>query len=313
MSSFAKLTRYVDGQLVSGALAVAAVAGQFVSIKDPAAATGIKAVNDLPQFELATGKRGYSLLRDVLNQSERTLDEMIRQEAGFLSPVLVNEQVTARDMLREGEYEGASFLTLTGAQALSTSTPLRSLLTFLNGKLALRTAGTIEIEAAGHSGAGAVTVAGTRVGDAVTNVIQTSDMELAMTGHNGAGACTLTGVLIGDIVERVLKADGTDVTSSFEAVVTVNGQLQQSSASDFSAVKHTVFLKGPASSASLFEAAVTVAGEVQQSSAADLSGRSFLFIVGTPTTSQEATARLVGFLEPEDSDNTVRIVVEFIN
>jgi|GEM_PF-2797776 len=311
MSSFAKHTRYIDGLLLAGVLSVPAVAGQFVNIKDLAAASGLVSLNDAPAFELSSGKKGYALLRDVLDQTEFTLDQMIRQEASFLSPVLVNQPVTARQIL-EGEFEGSDFLTLAGPQAISTATPLRSELTFLAGKLALRTAGRIEIEAAGHNGAGAVTVAGVKVGDTVVNVIQTSDMELAMTGHNGAGAATLAGVLVGDVVERVIKADGTDATASFEAVVTVAGQLQQSSVSDFSAVKFTVYLKAPASSSSLFEAAVTVAGQVQQSSVADLSGRSFLFIVSTPATSQELVGRLVSFLDLEDAANTVRIAVEFV-
>lgn len=62
------------------------------------------------------------------------------------------------------------------------------------------------------------------------------------TGHNGAGAATLTGAKVGDIVVGVVKADGTDSAASFETTITIAGQIQQSSASDFSAVKFGVVL-----------------------------------------------------------------------
>jgi hypothetical protein len=56
------------------------------------------------------------------------------------------------------------------------------------------------------------------------------------SGNNGAGAITIAGALVGDNVEFVYNAtDDTDATSSFEATVSVSGQVQQTSASNLSA------------------------------------------------------------------------------
>jgi fibronectin-binding autotransporter adhesin len=63
-----------------------------------------------------------------------------------------------------------------------------------------------------------------------------SDYSVVQAGKNGTGALTLTGALIGDAVVAVanLTTPG-DVKSSYEATVSVNGQIQQSSASNLSA------------------------------------------------------------------------------
>lgn len=241
MSSAYKHTRYLDGQLVSGVLAVAALAGQFVSNKNLAAAAGVVSQHDAPAFELSTGRRCFALFRDVLNATEQTLDSMIRQEeSGHLSPALVGDVVTARPLL-EGEFEGTDFLVVSGAQALSTATPLRSPLTTVGGKLALMTGDQIEVTSVGRNLAGALTLAGTRVGDKVRSVTNLA---------------------------------GGDATASFESTITVAGQIQQSAASDLSAV-------------------------------------SYLFVIETPNTLQEMVGRLAGFLEPEDAGN-FRINVEFV-
>jgi hypothetical protein len=60
---------------------------------------------------------------------------------------------------------------------------------------------------------------------------------IAFVGKNGAGACTATGLKASDVilsVTGVAAADAGDKASLFEAVVTVNDQIQQSSATDLS-------------------------------------------------------------------------------
>jgi hypothetical protein len=67
------------------------------------------------------------------------------------------------------------------------------------------------------------------------------DIVTSFTGLNGAGAVTLTGTNTGDIVLGVGNVtDGSDATSSYESVITVAGQIQQSSASDLSSKKMMV-------------------------------------------------------------------------
>lgn len=70
-------------------------------------------------------------------------------------------------------------------------------------------------------------------------------LKVVANGNNGAGAVTVTGTKVGDNVELVLDlTDSTDVTSSFEATVTVAGQVQQSAATNLSA-KVCVFFVQP--------------------------------------------------------------------
>jgi hypothetical protein len=59
---------------------------------------------------------------------------------------------------------------------------------------------------------------------------------ISFTGHNNVGACTATGVAVGDVLFSVtgLTTVG-DASSSFEAVVTVADQIQQSAVGDLSA------------------------------------------------------------------------------
>jgi len=47
------------------------------------------------------------------------------------------------------------------------------------------------------------------------------------TTLSGAGAVTLAGTLVGDIVELVINTSLVDVTSSFESTISVAGQIQQ--------------------------------------------------------------------------------------
>jgi hypothetical protein len=75
---------------------------------------------------------------------------------------------------------------------------------------------------------------------------------VAVVGSNGAGACTATGVSIGDrpiIIFGGPTAGGALAAfvpgTDFEAAVTVAGQIQQLSASDFS-TKTLIFILSPA-------------------------------------------------------------------
>lgn len=66
---------------------------------------------------------------------------------------------------------------------------------------------------------------------------------LPFTGKNGTGACTLTGAKVGDKVIGVIDLTNlAAAASSFETTITVADQIQQSSASNLSAVKHAVML-----------------------------------------------------------------------
>lgn len=68
---------------------------------------------------------------------------------------------------------------------------------------------------------------------------------LSFTGAASAGACTLTGVKAGDKVLTVTGvASGTkgDQGTSFETTITVNDQIQQSSASNLSANVYLAFI-----------------------------------------------------------------------
>lgn len=59
---------------------------------------------------------------------------------------------------------------------------------------------------------------------------------LVQAGKNGAGALTLTGAKVGDVVAGVANlTTPADLKASFETVITVANQIQQSSATDLSA------------------------------------------------------------------------------
>lgn len=65
---------------------------------------------------------------------------------------------------------------------------------------------------------------------------------LTSLGRNGAGAVTLSGAAAGDRVQGIVNiTDHTSATSLFESTITVNNQIQQSSATDLSA-KTLVYL-----------------------------------------------------------------------
>ena len=60
-------------------------------------------------------------------------------------------------------------------------------------------------------------------------------MPISFTGSDGAGACTATGLKVGDVILGVTNiTDVGDASSDFEAVVTVNDQIQQSAAGNYS-------------------------------------------------------------------------------
>lgn len=72
-------------------------------------------------------------------------------------------------------------------------------------------------------------------------------IKVVATASNGVGAVTVAGTLVGDHVELVLNlTDATDATSSFESTVSVAGQVQQTSASDLH-LKTCVFFVQPQS------------------------------------------------------------------
>lgn len=58
-------------------------------------------------------------------------------------------------------------------------------------------------------------------------------------GSNGAGPITAAGFAVGDrVVSAVNLTDGTNDAANFESVITVAGQIQQSSATNLSAKKY---------------------------------------------------------------------------
>jgi hypothetical protein len=63
-------------------------------------------------------------------------------------------------------------------------------------------------------------------------------IKVCQVASNGAGAVTLAGAVVGDTVENVtnITTPG-DVTSSFEATISVAGQIQQTAATNLSAAQ----------------------------------------------------------------------------
>ena len=60
-------------------------------------------------------------------------------------------------------------------------------------------------------------------------------MPISFTGSDGAGACTATGLKVGDVILGVTNiTDVGDASTDFEAAVTVNDQIQQSAAGNYS-------------------------------------------------------------------------------
>jgi len=65
-----------------------------------------------------------------------------------------------------------------------------------------------------------------------------------VAGSNGAGAITLTGAVSGDTVESVINLTApADATASFEATISVAGQIQQTSGSNLSGNSYLVFVR----------------------------------------------------------------------
>lgn len=79
----------------------------------------------------------------------------------------------------------------------------------------------------------------------VTEMTPAKTKLYSIAGRNGAGACTMTGAKVGDKVVGVidLAAGSVSAAASFESTVTVADQLQQSSASNLSAVKYAVLVE----------------------------------------------------------------------
>lgn len=77
-----------------------------------------------------------------------------------------------------------------------------------------------------------------------------SHAQLISPGRNGAGAMTLTGAAVGDAVQSIINfTDGSQVAlAGFESAITVADQIQQTVATDFSAKKLIILLKRAATS-----------------------------------------------------------------
>lgn len=74
-----------------------------------------------------------------------------------------------------------------------------------------------------------------------------NSLKVVATGLAAAGAITVAGTLVGDNVELVLDlTDATDITTSFEATVSIAGQVQQTTATDLH-TKTLVFFVQPQS------------------------------------------------------------------
>ena len=69
---------------------------------------------------------------------------------------------------------------------------------------------------------------------------------ISFTGKNLAGACTATGTKVGDVILGVAGISTVgQVDGSFEGVVTVVDQIQQSAAADLSTVTYTALIYRP--------------------------------------------------------------------
>lgn len=87
--------------------------------------------------------------------------------------------------------------------------------------------GAISAPPAGALVLDGVCIASTRSGS--------NSLKVVAAALNGKGAVTVAGTQVGDNVELVLNLTGsTDLTSSFEATVSIAGQVQQTSASNLS-------------------------------------------------------------------------------
>lgn len=76
--------------------------------------------------------------------------------------------------------------------------------------------------------------------------LDTTVKQLLFDGRNGAGACTAAGLKVGDKVIQLIST-ATGVASAkpdFESVITVNGQIQQTSVADLSANTYFGFVIG---------------------------------------------------------------------
>lgn len=62
-------------------------------------------------------------------------------------------------------------------------------------------------------------------------------------GNNGAGAIVVAGAKVGDNVELVLQSTFVDASASFESTVSVAGQVQQTSGSNLSGNTYLFFVQ----------------------------------------------------------------------
>jgi len=121
----------------------------FAAYDDPGAAS------DVIEFELATGRKGFVLERELLNATEIPLSNLMNifptggtAAAGTLadiqSPELAGNHVSARKV-QEMEIEGTDLIdTVTSGRALSGATAVGVPLTTLAGKIALLTDATTQ-------------------------------------------------------------------------------------------------------------------------------------------------------------------------
>ncbi len=88
------------------------------------------------------------------------------------------------------------------------------------------------------TGAGAVGSTSLAANAVTAAALATAALRMrSFAGHNGTGACTCVGLKVGDTVTSLLDVASppfADAHASFEATITVNDQIQQTSASDLS-------------------------------------------------------------------------------
>lgn len=77
--------------------------------------------------------------------------------------------------------------------------------------------------------------------------LQAASKILTFIGRSGTGACTLLGARVGDVVAGLVAIAGSSgsATSSFESVITKADEIQQTSASDLSAITYKLRLAAP--------------------------------------------------------------------
>jgi len=133
MGNLIRITRALDGNVISAKTpaSTSLLKGQIVQLKGSTASGLSSSMSDAIEFELATGTKGFLLVRDVLNATELPLNNLLgiypaggTQAAGtipdVISPELAGAVVSAL-AVQEYEVEGDSDMILTNAAVGSVS------------------------------------------------------------------------------------------------------------------------------------------------------------------------------------------------